>query len=191
MVGWFGVPGNEPSLHRWTATFPKNSMLILWDHTWGHRLWCIFELAAYLKCHWDENDERVASSSQRWTWRRRSTAFEVERSLMILPVFWGRYVQLIFLACCIFMMNAVLISYDFVVWRMVTYAVVLLGLVVLTHWGIVGYFRELDALCLWNKKPPVERFFRSSKPEISKRNVRGVDWIWTCSWSFFIGVTLR
>ena len=125
----------------------KNSMLILWDHTWGQRLWCIFELAAYLKCHGDErneNESRPETSSRRWTWRRRSTTFEVERSLMILPVFWGRYVQRIFLGCCAFMMSAVFISYDFAIWRMLIYAAILLVVVVLAHWGVVGYFRELD-----------------------------------------------
>ena len=127
----------------------SNSMLILWDHTWGQRLWCIFELAAYLKCHGDErnqNESLESTSSRRWTWRRRSTTFEVERSLMILPVFWGRYVQRIFLGCCLFMMSAVFISYDFAIWRMLIYAAILLVVVVLAHWGVVGYFRELDAL---------------------------------------------
>lgn len=123
-------------------------MLILWDRTWGQRLWCIFELAAYLKCHGyderNENENLETSSRRQFPWRRRSTTLEVERSLMILPVFWGRYVQRIFLSCCIFMMNAVFISYDFAVWRMVIFAAILLVLVVLTHRGVVGYFRELD-----------------------------------------------
>lgn len=137
------IPSQVASLRKST----KNSMLILWDHTWGQRLWCIFELAAYLKCHGDErnqNESLESTSSRRWTWRRRPTTFEVERSLMILPVFWGRYVQRIFLGCCLFMMSAVFISYDFAIWRMLIYAAILLVVVVLAHWGVVGYFRELD-----------------------------------------------
>lgn len=137
------IPSQVASLRKST----KNSMLILWDHTWGQRLWCIFELAAYLKCHGDErnqNESLESTSSRRWTWRRRSTTFEVERSLMILPVFWGRYVQRIFLGCCLFMMSAVFISYDFAIWRMLIYAAILLVVVVLAHRGVVGYFRELD-----------------------------------------------
>lgn len=146
------TPSQVASLRKST----KNSMLILWDHTWGQRLWCIFELAAYLKCHGDErNQSESLETSRRWTWRR-STTFEVEQSLMILPVFWGRYVQRIFLGCCAFMMSAVFISYDFAIWRMLIYAAILLVVVVLAHRGVVGYFRELDVPLL---KKTLKRVF--------------------------------
>eukprot|EP00438_Fugacium_kawagutii_P021616 Skav212200 [mRNA] locus=scaffold754:684013:685305:+ [translate_table: standard] len=39
----------------------KNSkeMLVLWDPSWSDRLWCLFELAAFLKCKKTEGKEKV------------------------------------------------------------------------------------------------------------------------------------
>eukprot|EP00438_Fugacium_kawagutii_P035007 Skav208023 [mRNA] locus=scaffold2714:347645:349180:- [translate_table: standard] len=39
----------------------KNSkeMLVLWDPSWSDRLWCLFELAAFLKCRKTEGNKKV------------------------------------------------------------------------------------------------------------------------------------
>ena len=38
----------------------SNSLLVLWDSSWIQRLWCVFELAAFLKRHGNHAGHRVA-----------------------------------------------------------------------------------------------------------------------------------
>ena len=54
-------------------------MLILWDPTWTQRLWCLFELAAFLK------SKKVASGKQ---------------ALIVRPIFFGPISIAIFIFCC-------------------------------------------------------------------------------------------
>ena len=54
-------------------------MLILWDPTWTERLWCLFELAAFLK------SKKVASGKQ---------------ALIVRPIFFGPISIAIFVFCC-------------------------------------------------------------------------------------------
>eukprot|EP00438_Fugacium_kawagutii_P015666 Skav208590 [mRNA] locus=scaffold3152:313046:316194:- [translate_table: standard] len=37
----------------------SKEMLVLWDPSWGERLWCLFELAAFLKCKKAEGSRKV------------------------------------------------------------------------------------------------------------------------------------
>jgi len=54
-------------------------MLILWDPTWTQRLWCLFELAAFLK------SKKVTSGKQ---------------ALIVRPIFFGPISIAIFIFCC-------------------------------------------------------------------------------------------
>ena len=61
----------------------SDEMLVLWDPTWGDRMWCLFELAAFLKCkQLDRKDG------------------EKERVMMVRPTFIGPCSIALFLTVC-------------------------------------------------------------------------------------------
>ena len=107
----------------------KNSdvMLILWDPTWTQRLWCLFELAAYLK------SKRTG-----------------KQALIVRPIFLGPISVAIFLLSCAiaFPLTTVAFTDPTVGMLFVLGPALISGITVAypTIWTLRGYFRELDIM---------------------------------------------
>ena len=107
----------------------KNSdvMLILWDPTWTQRLWCLFELAAYLKS--------------------KNTG---KQALIVRPIFLGPISIAIFLVSCAIALPLTTVSFTdpTVGMLFVLGPAFVSGITVAypTIWTLRGYFRDLDIM---------------------------------------------
>eukprot|EP00438_Fugacium_kawagutii_P021197 Skav201594 [mRNA] locus=scaffold152:638227:639696:+ [translate_table: standard] len=111
----------------------SDTMLILWDPTWTERLWCLFELAAFLKSSQDA----------------------ARRTLIVRPIFIGPVSVTIFLALLAFVLpfttmplgsNGKAADVDLYLIPLAGAAV--LGIVV-AYWAVStirSYFRDLDLM---------------------------------------------
>lgn len=108
----------------------SDKLLILWDPTWTERLWCLFELAAFLQSKKTQN-----------------------KTLIIRPIFLGPVSMVLFLAMFVAMLPGILVSYQFsyrslgAIYIPIA-AILLLGLA--SSYPCVStlrkYFRDLDAM---------------------------------------------
>eukprot|EP00438_Fugacium_kawagutii_P018308 Skav212457 [mRNA] locus=scaffold385:161244:162818:+ [translate_table: standard] len=111
----------------------SDSMLILWDPTWTERLWCLFELSAFLKSSQDA----------------------AKRTLIVRPIFMGPVSVTIFLTLLAFVMPLTTVPLDTsgmlegVAYYLIPVAgAAVLGIVV-GFWAVStirSYFRDLDLM---------------------------------------------
>ena len=106
----------------------KNSdtMLILWDPTWTERLWCLFELAAFLK----------SKKTQ-------------EQTLIVRPIFLGPISVTLFVTMFAFGLPINLVPIDDWTTALVPIAFALLSGVAVGFWTLStlrSYFRDLDTM---------------------------------------------
>ena len=108
----------------------SDTLLILWDPTWTERLWCLFELAAFLQSKKTQN-----------------------KTLIIRPIFLGPVSMVLFLAMFVAMLPGILVSYQFS-YRSIGAIYIPIAAILLL--GLAGsypcvstlrkYFRDLDAM---------------------------------------------
>eukprot|EP00438_Fugacium_kawagutii_P035761 Skav202574 [mRNA] locus=scaffold104:122635:124266:- [translate_table: standard] len=108
----------------------SESMLILWDPTWSKRLWCLFELAAFLQSRKGKTDQK--------------------RQLVIIPTFVGPVRVAAFLVMAVGIIPATCVPMSGQTNSMVSIAVLvevasLLVGYLLTS-ALRSYFRDLDAM---------------------------------------------
>eukprot|EP00435_Cladocopium_sp_Y103_P018084 s2117_g4.t1 len=127
----------------------SNQMLILWDPTWTERLWCLFELAAFLK----------------------SKKVERKQVLIVRPVFLGPMSIVFFLTISAAVMPITTVPVETVTAGFIPAAVVLLLSMVVGYAAVSilrNYFRDLDIM----KQQLLSISFDSTRSACCDRNHR-------------------